>query len=251
MEALDAIRERHMYRGMFQDRRVERATLLQLIEAARWAPSGHNSQPWEFLLIDDKKVIGELVAIATHNFNEDLKTRQDLKKWVHIWWRWLRWSDEELETAGDGLYMRKMSRAIWEQMTKNDSVEELRRNLMEVLSTNRGMAKIASSPCLIFTLLNKDTKIPDFSRGVMGLTSTGAAIQNLRIAAHSLGLATHELSILCDLPQTRRGIMELIGIPNHYRIVSAMRIGYPGEPSTGLRTHIRKPLDKLVHWNVY
>ena len=132
-----------------------------------------------------------------------------------------------------------------------EQIKELREKLLEVLSPTRGTAKIALSPCLIITLLNMDTKIPDFSRDVMELTSTGAAIQNLRLAAHSIGLATHEISLLCDLPQTRQKTMEKLGIPNKYRIVSTMRVGYPGAPSTGLRTHVRRPVEKLVHWNLF
>jgi nitroreductase len=34
----------------FADRPVDRATLLRLLEAARWAPSSYNEQPWAFLL---------------------------------------------------------------------------------------------------------------------------------------------------------------------------------------------------------
>ena len=251
MEVIEAIKGRHMYRGIFQDKKVERATLSQLVEAARWAPSGHNSQPWEFLLIDDKAIISEVVAIATAAFAELQKTRQDLKEWVQIWWQWLRWSDAELEAAGDGIYMRPMSRASWQEMINAKSVEEIRAKILEIMPPTRGVSKIANAPCLIFTLLNKKGEIPDLSQGIMELTSIGAAMQNLRIAAHSLGLAVHELSLLYDVPATREEIAKRLGIPPHCRIVSAMRAGYPGAKAENLRTHVRKPLEKLLHWNNY
>ena len=251
MDILQVVKEREMYRGLFQDRRIDRKTILQIVEAARWAPSGHNSQPWEFIIVDDKKIMSELVSIAIEDSSGDLKTRQDLREWVQIWWRWFRWSDEDLENAGDGIYPRKMSRDVWEEMTKTVSIKELRGKLLEMLSPTRGTAKIAQSPCLIIVLLNMDRKIPDFSRSIMELTSMGAAVHNLRLAAYSLGLATHELSLLCDLPQTRQKSMERLGIPNQYRIVSTMRVGYPGTPSTGVRTHVRRPVEKLVHWNLF
>lgn len=34
----------------FADRAVDKATLLSLLEAARWAPSSYNEQPWSFLV---------------------------------------------------------------------------------------------------------------------------------------------------------------------------------------------------------
>ena len=251
MEAIEAIKGRHMYRGIFQDKKVERATLIQLIEAARWAPSGHNSQPWQFLIVDDSKIISEVVTMATDAFAELQRTRQDLKDWVQIWWQWFRWSDEELETAGDGIYMRQMSRASWEEMINTESVERIRSQLLEILSPTRGVSKIKSAPCLIFTLLDKSRKIPDLSQGIMELTSIGAAMQNLRIAAQALGLGVHELSLLHDVPATREGIAKLLGIPQHCRIVGAMRVGYPGTGGENLRTHVRRPVEKILHWNHY
>jgi nitroreductase len=37
----------------------------RIIEAARWAPSGGNSQPWEFIVIKDKETKDRIVAIVT------------------------------------------------------------------------------------------------------------------------------------------------------------------------------------------
>jgi nitroreductase len=38
--------------------------LFSLVEAARWAPSAGNSQPWEFSLINDEKMIGALKSAS-------------------------------------------------------------------------------------------------------------------------------------------------------------------------------------------
>lgn len=45
----DIIRERFSPRG-FADRPVDDATLASLLEAARWAPSCFNEQPWHFVI---------------------------------------------------------------------------------------------------------------------------------------------------------------------------------------------------------
>jgi nitroreductase len=249
MDALEAIKERYMHRGIFQEKKVEKATIIQLIEAARWAPSGHNSQPWEFIVIDDSKIIYELAALSAEIYIEIQKTSLDLRELVQTWWRWLRWSNEELETAGDGMYMREMPRALWKEMIKTESIEELRKKVMAVLSPKMRASLINESPCVILTLLDNTREIPNSSKDIMALTGIGAVLQNLRIAIHSLGMAAHEVSLLYDLPKTREKIMERLGIPPHYTIVSAMRVGYPGEPSPGHRTHVRRPVEKLIHWN--
>jgi nitroreductase len=43
------IRQRWSPRS-FEDRGVERAKLIQILEAARWAPSWRNAQPWRFIV---------------------------------------------------------------------------------------------------------------------------------------------------------------------------------------------------------
>lgn len=48
-DVLDLIKERWSPRA-FADRSVSDETLLQLLEAARWAPSSYNEQPWRFIV---------------------------------------------------------------------------------------------------------------------------------------------------------------------------------------------------------
>jgi nitroreductase len=64
---LDVLARRWSPRA-FADRPVERETLLRLFEAARWAPSSGNAQPWSFLVArkedaaEHAKLAGVLVA---------------------------------------------------------------------------------------------------------------------------------------------------------------------------------------------
>ena len=44
----------------FDERAVSREDLDRLLEAARWAPSNHNRQPWRFMVLDDRAQIREL-----------------------------------------------------------------------------------------------------------------------------------------------------------------------------------------------
>jgi nitroreductase len=51
-DILDVIRERWSPRAFDPARGVARADLLRLFEAARWAPSSFNQQPWRFIVAD-------------------------------------------------------------------------------------------------------------------------------------------------------------------------------------------------------
>ena len=59
MALLDLIRHRRSIRH-FLDKPVEREKLLLCLEAARLAPSASNSQPWKFIVVDDKELKDKL-----------------------------------------------------------------------------------------------------------------------------------------------------------------------------------------------
>ncbi|WP_020620286.1 nitroreductase family protein [Paenibacillus daejeonensis] len=50
MELMEAIRERRSMGRVKQDP-VERETILELLEAANWAPSHHATEPWSFIVM--------------------------------------------------------------------------------------------------------------------------------------------------------------------------------------------------------
>ena len=49
---LDALRRRWSPRALDPTRRVDDETILTLLDAARWAPSSRNEQPWRYLVFD-------------------------------------------------------------------------------------------------------------------------------------------------------------------------------------------------------
>lgn len=67
MEALEAIRTRRSTR-IFKDRLINEATLEQVIEAGRLAPSGMNAQGNHFLVIQKKEILEKLGALVQDAF---------------------------------------------------------------------------------------------------------------------------------------------------------------------------------------
>ena len=63
MELLEAIRKRRSVRA-FTGERIPRADLETIVDAGRWAASGNNKQPWEFIVITDPAMIDELKVAA-------------------------------------------------------------------------------------------------------------------------------------------------------------------------------------------
>ncbi|MDI9619318.1 MAG: nitroreductase family protein [Candidatus Nezhaarchaeota archaeon] len=57
---------------LFEDREVPRNLLVRALEAATWAPSAHNSQPWRFTVIGKGEARRRLVESMSLRFMEDL-----------------------------------------------------------------------------------------------------------------------------------------------------------------------------------
>jgi nitroreductase len=62
MDVFEAVLKRRSIRR-YLDKPVEPEKVLKCLEAARWAPSAHNSQPWHFIIVRDKSVREKLASI--------------------------------------------------------------------------------------------------------------------------------------------------------------------------------------------
>lgn len=76
MALLEPIRKRISVRD-FMDKPVEREKIMLCLEAARLAPSASNSQPWRFIVVDDRQLKDRLCDDAfggIYSFNSFCKT---------------------------------------------------------------------------------------------------------------------------------------------------------------------------------
>ena len=64
MDVFDCIRTRRTVRD-FKPDPVPEAIVQKILQAARWAPSSSNSQPWHFIVVKNRDTIKELGRIAT------------------------------------------------------------------------------------------------------------------------------------------------------------------------------------------
>jgi nitroreductase len=58
----------------FAGRPVSRGDLARLLEAARWAPSNHNRQPWKFVVLEDPARIRALAGAVEASLEARLKS---------------------------------------------------------------------------------------------------------------------------------------------------------------------------------
>lgn len=179
-DLFDAIKQRRSIRK-FLPRPVPRAVVLEVLEAAGWAPSAHNSQPWRFILIENASVTRVLAEKMAQAWADDL--------------------------GKDGI-------------TTEESKRIERRE------------RFANAPALILACITMEglRKFPDEKRQKcehdLAVESLGAAMQNLLLAAHALGLGA---CWFCAPSFCKETVRELLKIPDAVEPEALVVMGYPAE----------------------
>ena len=110
---------------VFSKRAVPREALARLIDIARYAPTGHNSQNFEFLVIQNKELIGELAkrtAIFFGNLHKMLSAPGlSLPPWLQSHMRGFRLNWEHYQEGKDRIFRNAPALIIIHAPTENVS----------------------------------------------------------------------------------------------------------------------------------
>jgi nitroreductase len=78
MEAITMIKERRSVRK-FKNEKVDRETMKEIVNIARWAPSWVNYQIARYTLVDDEAIIKELANEGVNGFVYNIDTLKNAK----------------------------------------------------------------------------------------------------------------------------------------------------------------------------
>jgi nitroreductase len=160
----------------------------KIIEAARWAPSGYNSQPWEFVVVKDKGLKDRILKPI------------DLHKNLIA----------SVEAAGIEQNIRQMARP-WLN-------EEADFRIAPVLII------LFSDPRTRVALPDMGKRHTDKTRLLFN-SGLSCAFIYMQLAATSLGLATQWLGAM---PKHAELIKQILGVPEEFEFYEMMPLGYPG-----------------------
>jgi len=71
-ELLSLIKTRRSVRKL-KDRAVPLSSILEALDAARWAPSAHNAQPWRFVVLAEAEAKKRLAEAMAEAWRRDLE----------------------------------------------------------------------------------------------------------------------------------------------------------------------------------
>jgi 5,6-dimethylbenzimidazole synthase len=188
----------------------------RILEAGRWAMSGANSQPWEFIVVRDDAVKRELIE-AYVDVNNDFI----------FWMEQMRLAElrhPAFQVEGDAAEQ-------WERVRTRHTAWGKAPVLIVILGDGRRQWG---------TVLGAMT----FGRHQSHLTDAlSNAATLMHLAATSLGLGSQHVTIHVQEPFKR-----VLGVPDLLMIHHILPIGFS---AIDRRPTVRRPLDEIVHYDRY
>ena len=191
---------------------IPEETLDRVLEAATWAPTGGNAQPWRIVLVRDREKMAALGRLYSEGWRAYVEGHRNLIQDAPAA---IRDPAEKMFAAGDHLARH-----------------------------------FAGTPALLVFCFNPDhmaitdAKLDRVS--VVGGASIYPAVQNVLLACRAEGLGCVLTTLLCEREEAVRTIL---GIPEGWGTAAAIPIGYPVRGGHGpIR---RRPITKMVFDDVW
>jgi len=196
MKVSDALKARKSTRA-FLDKPVEKAKLLRILESARHAPSGVNTQPWQVAIVSGNSKQQLENQIETM-FREGEKPNMDYQYYPLTWESPF---SERRKACGKLLYS-----------TLEISREDKQRQKDQWAANYRAF----DAPVMMFFFLDAKMQAGSF-------IDYGMFLQSVMLAAQELGLATCPQASLAEYPDI---VKKTLGYPAESVLLCGMAIGY-------------------------
>jgi len=232
MDILKLIKERRSSRMPFDAKHpITNQDLIQIMEAGVWAPTAHNMQNFEVIVIDDKKLLEKIGNIKSQISEVFLKEN----------YKQLSFSEEEFLKKRVGVLATRFPEP-WQTL---EGIEK-------VIKTGRPSPlsnTINDSPTILIVVYDTKKRAPASEGDFLGILSLGTIMENMWIMAASLGIGFQIMSVFSS-ESIEGELRQILNIPEYMKIAFTVRLGYPiYKESKYLR--IRRNVEDFAHHNKF
>ncbi len=241
MEVLEAIQKRRTMRVPFNGKAVPDEVIKTLMDVSDISPSG-DPISWRLVRVDDEKK-PELARIVKEDFGAHFqKDGRRFKQVFSKYPRWLRFSE-----ANDGIRLvglPKMAQHFY-RVALGETFGPLFGKLgimnAEITSYCRN---IVANPALFGVFLDKRVS----QTAIAPIINAGSMLQNLRLAATSLGLCYQDLGWITATKAASEKARGLLGLADNYAGINFFRIGHADDSQRqDKKSDFRRDLQEIVH----
>lgn len=249
MDFFEVINNRKTTNGPFDPRPVSKEHQRILMEAASRAPSHFNSQPWRFILIENTEKRAAIADLAGRSMEKLINDGLFFERYRP----YFRFSEKELEERGDGIHFDQLPgplKPFAKQIMSPTGVEIMRRLGVPKMLGKDNRDLVAGSPLIMGVMLDKTEYIPGKLSGFYSVFGMGAAIENIWLTTHALGMGIQFISTPMEIPENWQQMIKLLGVPDNLELMAVYRLGYLKDgqrrPSIDWSSRHRKRLSQYV-----
>ncbi|MCW8908013.1 MAG: nitroreductase family protein [Sedimenticola sp.] len=208
MQVSEALHKRKATRA-FLPQEVEREKIIRILEAARHAPSGTNTQPWQVAVVtgEKRRRLGDLMETA---FRTGDKGAMEFQYYPVTW---------------EGIYKERRRACGLQMYSTLDIKREDRQRQQDQWAANY---RAFDAPVMLFFFIDQILETGSY-------LDYGMFIQSIMLVALEEGLATCPQAALGEYPEI---VKQELGYPKEKRLVVGMALGYEDEsaPVNSYRT---------------
>jgi len=194
-QVLELMRGRRSKRE-FRDKPVDGDVIEKVLEAARFAPSGHNEQTTEFVVVRDKKILNEIASLTAEGMG--------------------KMAGYTRSPIGRIMMRRAMGRRSADYVT--ELAPELE-GLVAMFREGRDLI-LNNAPALVLFCA-------DSVGGTFASINANLALHNAALAAETLGLGCFYGGFVVIASEREGRIARLVGLPETHKIYGALALGRP------------------------
>ena len=249
MELLDVIRRRKTTNGPFLPDPVSEEHQRILMEAAGRAPSQLNSQPWRFVVIENRETIDRIAQISGESMTEAMSNGTFFERYKP----YFRFSQAEMEEKRSGMLFDKLPAAL--RPFTSQVFTKRGQKLMNTFGVPKTLGEenhklVAGSPLLLGVMLDRSEYRPGQLSSFYSVFSMGAAMENVWLTTVELGMGIQFISFPMEVPGKWEEIIDLLHVPDDLELMAVYRLGYlpPDQrrPAIDWSSHQRKLVSQYV-----
>lgn len=231
-EILQLIKERKSTRAFDETRAIEPDVLQNILEAAAHAPTGHNMQNFQIVVIDDKSVLSALGELET-SFTP-----------AFIQWNYheVSFSENELREKKTGMLASQFPPSWFTPEAREGKIDpnQLKGKLSGILGHSTTVVLVLFDP-------KRGGRNP--SGDPNDIMSLGFMLENVWLMAHAQGVGVRIVSTFAS-ESVENEVKKILGIPSSLKIAIGCCLGYPaGEDANNLR--VCRDVEDFVFFNRY
>ena len=229
-DLMKILQERHSTRTFFDPHRpVPERDVKKILEAGRWAPTAHNMQNFEIIVVDDRNVLDPLGNITTYPSPDFI--RENFEQ--------LSMSEEELLQKKVGILGMQFPPA-WRDKARLETA-------MKDTTPGTLNETIKGSPVILVVVYDTRKRAPASEGDRLGTLSLGCLMENMWLMAQELGIGFQIMSAFSGPVQ--KDVKKILKIPEHMAVSFAVRLGYPAAQPDYLR--VRRERASFTYHNTY